>query len=374
MPLANKVAKIMKKNYYTNSILELIKPWYLNRPVPSKICHHYGLLYLYKLSIFHRFLYPHKLFIFLTTRCNLRCFICRRENFVCQDMDFEKLKILKNAIKYSKIINVTGWGEPTIYPKFSQVLKYIYSLNPNKNLIELATNGTHLSEETALLLNGHLYAMQISLNAATKETYNRDMKNGDFLKTITSIKKFLDALESEEKEKIELHFVAHTENFREIPKFVELAHDLGIHTISVGQYLVGCEEHKQFSLVTVKEEYNDVIIKSRTRGKELNIGVYAPNFSNDLCRAETNIPPCESPFTECLINPDGDVGICCYGSSPKCMGNAFTESFESIWFGERYHRLRKHRFFESCKRCVPNVSFDDPRAHMTDTLKQENGL
>jgi MoaA/NifB/PqqE/SkfB family radical SAM enzyme len=377
MPLANKVAQVMKKNHYTNSILEVIKPWYLKFQGLPQILSHYSLLHLYKFSIFHRFLYPERLYIFLTTRCNLRCFICRREDYIGSDIDFENLKILKNAIKYSKIVNLTGWGEATIYPKFPQVLEYIYSINPNNNLIELTTNGTRLSEAIAILLNGHLSFLQISLNAATDETYNRDMKNGDFLKTLTNIKKFLNALEDEAKEKIDLHFVAHTENFREIPKFVELAHELGIPSVSIGQYLVGCEEHRQFSLINVKDDYNNIISRAEARGKELDVRVVAPKFSNDLYLEksilEFTAPPCLSPFNECFIQPDGDVGVCCYAGA-ESMGNAFKVSFESIWFGEKYHRLRQNRFFKACRRCIPNVSFDDPRAHITEHFKTESDL
>jgi MoaA/NifB/PqqE/SkfB family radical SAM enzyme len=372
MRIDQKIAIIMQKNKYTTNILNTIKPWY-NEIKNSHLITKYGLLYLYKFPTLHKFLYPPKIYIFLTTKCNLRCFICSRTyaKMIGDDIDFKNLIKLNNAIKYAKIIDLTGWGEVTTYPKFKEALKYIYLINPNKNLIDIITNGTLLSKETALLLNGHLHSLVISLNAATEETYNRDMKNGNFIKTIDNIKIFMSALNDSEKDKINLHFVAHTENFKEIPKFIELAHNLKIPSVTIGQYFVNYENHKKFTLLNVKQEYNDIILKSNEKAKELNIFFSAQTFSNSDQTIKTYKPMnCLSPFNECFILPNGDVGVCCYSGGVENMGNAYTTDFESIWFGERYHKLRKHRFLEACKRCIPTVSFDDPNAHFTEYLKQ----
>jgi len=87
--------------------------------------------------------YPSTLAIFLTTNCNLRCFICRREGFKGQNLEFENIFKLINPIRFAKTIDLTGWGEPFIYPKFVEILDFIYSINPMK-LIQITTNGTRL--------------------------------------------------------------------------------------------------------------------------------------------------------------------------------------------------------------------------------------
>ena len=147
----------------------------------------YGLLPKYQ--------YPRRLTISLTTRCNLQCFICRREGFKGEHLEFENIYKLEKAIKYARTINLTGWGEPLLYPRFEDVLDYIYSLNRKKNLIQLTTNGTKLSEYVAELLEGRLESLTISLNAATAETYNKQMRYGDFEKTLAAIRRFLSRLE-----------------------------------------------------------------------------------------------------------------------------------------------------------------------------------
>jgi hypothetical protein len=44
---------------------------------------------------FGRWQYPKVLSIFLTTRCNLRCFICRRESVPGTDLNYENLRKLR---------------------------------------------------------------------------------------------------------------------------------------------------------------------------------------------------------------------------------------------------------------------------------------
>jgi len=373
MILDKKIAIIMQKNNYTNTILHILKPWY-NEFKTSHVFLEYGLLHLYKLKIIRKFLYPPKLSIFLTTKCNLKCFICSRtySKFIGDDIEFENLKKLNNAIKYAKIIDLTGWGEVTIYPKFKQALEYIYSINSNKNLIDVITNGTQLSKDIALLLNGHLHSLIISLNAATEETYNRDMKHGNFIKTVNNIKEFMNSLNANERDKITLHFVAHTENFREIPRFIELANELKISSVTIGQYIVTYDDHKKFTLINIKQEYNDIISEAEKKAKKLNIFLGAQKFSPEQNIKNIKIPNCHSPFNECFILPNGDVGICCYAGD-KSMGNTYMTNFESIWFGEEYHKLRKHRFLEACKRCIPNAPLDNLNAHLTENFKNSEG-
>ncbi|MDH4129873.1 MAG: radical SAM protein, partial [Spirochaetota bacterium] len=137
-------------------------------------------------------LYPELVSIFLTTKCNLKCFICRPDGFSGENLKLENLYKLKNAIHYAKIIELTGWGEAFIYKDLEKVLKYIYSVN-NKDIIRITTNGTKLSKKWAELLSGHLYSLNISLNAATKETYESQMIGGNFEKTIANIESFTSA-------------------------------------------------------------------------------------------------------------------------------------------------------------------------------------
>lgn len=54
--------------------------------------------------------YPSTIRLNLTTRCNLRCFICREEVIHGENMVFENLYKLKHIIKNARMISLAGWG------------------------------------------------------------------------------------------------------------------------------------------------------------------------------------------------------------------------------------------------------------------------
>lgn len=312
-------------------------------------------------------LYPKTVAIFLTTRCNLRCFICRPEGFKGSDVDFDNLRKLEQAIKYAETIDLTGWGEPFLYPQMSDVLSYIYSINPRNNLIQITSNGSLLSRRIAKLLVGHLKLLTISLNAATPETYATYMKY-NFAVTLANIREFLSELPPEDRGKIRLHFVAQTETFREIPLFVELARELGVSTVTIGNYIVARKDHLKYALINVKDEYNRIMDESVALGATYGIEVLGRTFFHER---QTSFNPdrnCLDPFNAIFILPDGTVGPCCFALE-EVMGNAYENDFESVWFGEKYRALRKRRNLPPCKKCVPFIQFDNPYAHINSVIK-----
>ena len=315
--------------------------------------------------LFRRYRYPGCLSIFLTTRCNLQCFICNRENFKGEDIDFEKLSCLKRAIKFADVVDLTGWGEPFLYPKFYEALDFIYGLNPKHGLIRITTNGTKLTARAASSLNGHLRGVVISLNAATAATYNRDMKGGDFDKTLVCIVEFMDALGEAETGKVALHFVAHRENYHEMAEFVRLARSLHVPKVTIGNYLVERPKRLAYSLVNLKDQYNTQVDEAQQTAEELGVDFQARRFFD----AGRQVPrTCRYPFTDCFITTKGEAVPCCF-CGDYSMGNVFDVGFEKVWFSSAYGRLRKQRYLPACQRCVYALPFDDERCHMTEPLK-----
>lgn len=320
------------------------------------------------LRMVRRWLYPEVLSIFLTTRCNLRCFICNRHDHKGEDLQFENIYKLKNAIRYASVIDLTGWGECFLYPRFDDVLRYIFSLNGSRNLIQISTNGTLLSRSRAELLKGHIRSIVISVNAASAATYNRDMEQGDYQKTLASIRVFLAALNQSERSRVRLHFVAHRDNYHEIPDFVRLAQSVGVTSVSVGHYLVDREGREEYALLANKDGYNAAVSQAEKIGRELGVVLQARSFFSE--GKEGNVK-CYDPVSACFIRISGDVSPCCYCGSYS-IGNVYRNDFESVWFGEEYARLRRVRHLPACKTCSPLISFDDPRAHLTAYYKEKD--
>jgi len=50
------------------------------------------------------------------------------------------------------------------------------------------------------------------------------------------------------------------------------------------------------------------------------------------------------------ISSERDVGPCCFSGDFR-IGNTYNTSFEEVWFGKTYQKLRKRRFLKVCEHC-----------------------
>ena len=314
----------------------------------------------FKLKKANRVSYPENLAISLTTRCNLRCSICDRSNFIPEDMNFDNLFKLRDAIKYAKMIDLTGWGEAILYPKYADTLKYIFSLNKKKRIISQTMNGT-FAAQYGDLLRGRLQRLVISLNAAKGSTYNKEMKGADFKKTIRQVEEFLKKLTTEDLKRARLHFVAHKNNYVEMPLFVELARSMNVSQVSFGHYLSNGPDTEKMSLLNIRKEYNDSLKTVEQTSKKYGVEVFYRRFGENLGLSPNN---CMFPYNWCFILPNGDMTPCCYLGDIN-MGNVFRDGFEQVWFGERIQKLRKTRFLPACSMCAPFHPFDSESSHFT---------
>jgi len=309
--------------------------------------------------------YPDKLHIFLTTTCNLRCVICRDHQYHDQ-INFENIYKLAQPIRHARVIGLTGWGEVFVYPRLDDVLDYIFSLNHRPHLLNISTNGTLLSADKARKLAGRLDSLVISLNAASAEVYNRDMRGGDFTRTTDHVAQFMDALDLDDRQRVTLSFVAHRDNISDIPEFVRLAARLHVPRVHVQHYIINRVDHIPLSLLNVKEAYNRQVDLAREAGRELNVEVSARKFFE-----ETGKNPdiaCRFPFEEIYIEVDGKASPCCF-SGAYSMGNVYEEGFDAVWFGPKYQKLRKIRYLPACKTCNVYVPFDNVDTHFSAFLR-----
>jgi MoaA/NifB/PqqE/SkfB family radical SAM enzyme len=311
--------------------------------------------------------YPRVFGLYLTTRCNLHCYVCPRDGYKGVDFDARNLPMFEKPIRYADMVNITGWGELTIYPQLRQVIDYIYSLNKKPNLLEIASNGTRLTPELARVLTGRISRFIISLNAGTPETYNRDMRGGNFTDTIRNSETFLSALSDEDRRRVQVHFVAHAGNYRELPAFVRLVARLGAPTATVGHYLAHTiERFKTASLYSVKGSYNLVYDEARAIGYDLGVTVTGRRFDTET---RGTLAPCIAPLTEAWVHVSGEVAPCCWSGDYR-TGNAYEHGFDAVWFGSAYEHLRNNRCLNICDGCTAITPLDDPACHFVAWFKE----
>lgn len=302
--------------------------------------------------------------ITLTNKCNYRCFFCNREsNDKYGTIELDHFYNLKPLIENAEILNLTGWGEPFSYKHIKEVLKFIND-NNTKNCISLTSNGSVLTEELAELLSKNLNQLIISINAATKETYERDMENGNWEKVISNIK---NARKYIPRKKIHFVFVGHRDNIHEFPEFVKLAAELDVWMVELLHLQVTKLEHIKKSLWFHKENTNKYIDEAFKVGNLLNVAVHARKFDNDY-ENKINKFDCTAPFDQAYISESGNVAPCCY-SGIQNMGNVhFHDGFQNIWNNKKYSRLRSEKYFPECETCGNANSLNNLMTHINVML------
>ena len=107
-------------------------------------------------------------------------------------MTLEKLRIIAKNIHlehYRQVILARA-GDPLLCRDFVPILKYLHTTYPSVG-ITITTNGIALNREVSeAILECGVTMLNISLNAATKETYHRLMQVDTFDKICRQVRDF----------------------------------------------------------------------------------------------------------------------------------------------------------------------------------------
>lgn len=313
---------------------------------------------------------PRHLTLEITSFCNLRCRMCPKTNHAVntaesQVMSREVFDRVVPFLRHIESLDLSGiWGEAFLHPDlYVDMLKKIKEQGSDVYTI---SNGTLLSDDLARkLVENDLNKLTISLDAATPETYALIRPPGRFedvlsgLKSITSWKRQLRRAQP----LVQLAFVGMKSNIEEFPRVVELAHELGVEEVclqAMGEY-PGLENesvaahHKALGRRFCEEGLR--------RGKELGVRVLLqPTDQFEEDRKERNDMEdrrgyrkhCNDLWDRALISATGEVLPCC--ASPVSMGNLRDASFEEIWRGPAYTKLRRQfvggEIPEMCRQCT----------------------
>ncbi|MBO5229464.1 MAG: radical SAM protein, partial [Clostridia bacterium] len=178
---------------------------------------------------------PKSIAISLDGTCNLCCKSCRNKPYVMSDFDRKKINILTAKLIKSGYLDqtqsliVAGYGEVFYSPHYRRLLE----TNLKRKSINILSNGTLFNEDNWNWLKDKYETINvmISVDAATKETYSKLRRGGNF----EVLMKNLNMLASLHRQgligRFSLHFVVQQDNFREMPDFVKLGKSLGVDHI-----------------------------------------------------------------------------------------------------------------------------------------------
>jgi len=166
--------------------------------------------------------------------CNLFCNTCRDELKNKKEYTENAEKIQENLIqtgwlKKAEWLVASGQGEVFASPTINKLFQMLTPEEYPNLTIKIFTNGTLLTEQKWNSLNckDMIKWIRVSIDAATKETYEKIRRGGNFEQLVSNLE-FLDRLKKEGKIKnLELTFVVQKENYKEMTNFVELGEEIG---------------------------------------------------------------------------------------------------------------------------------------------------
>ena len=249
-----------------------------------------------------------------TNFCNLKCTMCPHS---LQDFKMEKgyfdfdlyKKIIKECAQHGlSSLKLNIRGEPLLHKRLVDMV----SIAKEHGILEVMfnTNGILLTpQKTRELVEAKLDYIIISIDGATKETYDRIRTGGDFNVLKNNIEYFIQYRKEKRLNKplIRLQYVEMKENSHEVDQYLAMWNDK-VDVMTRNRYSNrGCGENREIFDLT-------------------SIG-----------RAN-----CYHPWRRLSINWQGNAQICCGDWKGACvLGNVREKTIYEIWHSEKFNKYRK---------------------------------
>lgn len=167
--------------------------------------------------------------------CNIRCFSCREEVYVVENEFYENFtqRVIENFLEHPKRIVLSGNGEVFASKYAKRIIEHKNCVD--KTEISILSNGLAFNEHNwnKYLSKYKTVNANISLDAATEETYNK-LRRGSNWETVLKNMKFLSGKKKQGIIKyFQINFVAQKDNVHELKQFVELGKKLNVDRVLI---------------------------------------------------------------------------------------------------------------------------------------------
>nr|VFK11763.1 MAG: Radical SAM superfamily protein [Candidatus Kentron sp. LPFa] len=180
-------------------------------------------------------------------------------------LTLDEYKKITDGIRIESAHFVGAYAEPLLNKELFVLIEYTHKQDA---FTAITTNATLLSRKfSERLIDADLDQISISLHGATKEVAEAVMRGSDFhkvignIRTLQKIKRERDSLKPE----IFINFVGQRINARDLPPFIDLAHELGIKYVNFIHLIDGDKVvDKSRNLI----HYPDLLVESVAAAEE----------------------------------------------------------------------------------------------------------
>ena len=279
----------------------------------------------------------------ITNECNLACLHCIEESGpgkafrdeLSREQVFNVLaQFMEHEIPY---LSFSG-GEPMVHPQFFRMVERACA---NGRQLKIETNGHYLDAKNCHRL-GELgvKAVQVSLDGASRPTFNRMRVLGEFDTVVEGTKNLRAA-----GVPIEINFSPTRFNIGEIGAAVDLAYQLGAYSFYTGRTMYTGNAVKTWRIVAPSEEqYVEFFSILHAKADEYR-GRMRVHF-HEMGLLEELRYRLQHPAALLIVLPNGLVKL--INALPFVCGDLRKQSLAQIWssFRKAWHDPRVARFIE----------------------------
>lgn len=287
---------------------------------------------------------PFTLAIDPSNLCNFKCEFCAiqskdeqlsfRKQFMDKTLFMKIIDDLQEFPEKLKVLRINGQGEPLLNTDLPEMIRYVKEKQV-ADFVEIITNGSRLCPElNQKLIDSGLDRIRISIEALSAKGYaeiaGAKINFDDFLANIKD-------LHDRSGDKCEIYckivdVAVPTDEDKK--KFYEIFEDI-------------CDRFFIDNVIPLWSDFEEINEKM-AKG---NIGVHGQKIQN--------VKVCPYSFYSLIINPDGEVTVCCADWKRKLVvGDLKEQSLKEIWNGEKLRGFwlamlkGEKECFEMCKKCV----------------------
>ena len=312
-------------------------------------------LYLYLFLAYAKFRvvgrclrYPLVLQIQTQSFCNGRCIICPYSNTHKEHEQgfmewglFEKIVTELQSATQLSTVGFALQNEPLLDKRLFEWIKYMKSLCPGKKCV-VTTNGEPLDRfSKEEIKQSEVDRIVISLNAYSKETYEKINVGLDFNKVMKNVSNLL--ADESLRPKVELSFRLTEDNSAEVGEAVRYWSTQGVRTRAMGI------TNRAGSLV------NYEALKLKDASQDIP---HHRRLWRDAMSGLRSVLGCEVPFHRMDILFDGTTLMCCQDwRRAVTVGNVATASIGEIFNSSEMNEARRlilrkrYKQIASCKEC-----------------------
>lgn len=290
-----------------------------------------------------------------TNACGMKCLMCPR-NYMKRKVGFMDLKLFEKIVgqlKENSRLCLHHFGDPLLHPKIGEMFSICRKYGIKSSI---STNPSSLTDKKINeIFDGGLDILHISLDGATKETYEKIRGgNANYKLALEGIDRFLEEKNKRNTQKpyTKIAIIRMKETEKEIEDFKNKWGKVpGIDEVQVKEFITW--DGTMPEITKLQQEASH-----KAKRKEYY--------------------PCLWPWAKLTVLWDGRVVACCFDSDAKCvLGDLNKQSLKQIWNSDRMQKFRKMHVENNfpdghlCKNCREREGFAPSKIFPLNLIKEK---